>query len=73
MFGCCGFILFDYSIIRMIIVCLITNSSPPEQNGLHFRTRYFQMHFREGTFWYFDQMLLKFVPKGRIDNNPPLG
>ena len=45
------------------------NSAPQEKMATQFPKWYFQMHFCEWKFLYFDQISRKFVPKGTIDNN----
>ena len=46
----------------------IFNSSPPGQNGRHFRRRHFQMRFHEWKKCISIRISLKFVPRGSIDN-----
>ena len=44
------------------------NSSPPGQNGHHFRRQHFQMNFHDWKFCISIRISLRFVPKGPIDN-----
>ena len=44
----------------------------PWTKWLPFRRRYFELHFREWNLWILIKILLKFVRKGAIDNNPAL-
>ena len=48
------------------------NSSPPGQNGRHFADDVFGCIFVNGSFCILSKVLLKFVAKGPIDNNPIL-
>ena len=51
--------------------CLF-NSSLPGQNGCHFTDNIFRCIFVNEKFYILNKISLKFVPKGPIDNNPPL-
>ena len=53
-------------------VIVILNSSPPGQNGRHVADDIFRCIFANETFCILIKILLKFVPKGPIDNNPAL-
>ena len=48
------------------------NSSPFVQNGSHFTDNIFRCIFVNEKFCILVKILLKFVPKGPIDNNPAL-
>ena len=48
------------------------NSSPPGQNGRHFRRRRLQLHFLNKKDRNPIQISLKYVPRSPIDNKPPL-
>ena len=48
------------------------NSYPPEKHGCHFAGDIFRCIFQNGKFCILMNILLKFVPKGQIDNNPTL-
>ena len=48
------------------------NSSPPEQNGRHFADNIFKYIFVNEKYCISIDILLKFVPKGPINNVPAL-
>ena len=48
------------------------NSSPPEKNGRYFADDIFRCIFVTAKFCILIKILLKFVPKGPIDNNQAL-
>ena len=48
------------------------NSFPPEQSGPNFADNIFKCSFLNEKAWILIQILLKFVPKGLIDNNQAL-
>ena len=48
------------------------NSSPPGQNDRHFADDIFSSIYMNEKFCILIKISLKFVPKGAIDNNPPL-
>ena len=48
------------------------NSSPPGQNGLHYADDIFRCLFLNEKFCILIKILMKFVPKGPINNNPAL-
>ena len=48
------------------------NSSPPEQNGCHFAGNIFKYIFVNEKFCILINISLKFVPKGQVNNIPPL-
>ena len=48
------------------------NSSVPGQNGRHFTDGIFRCNFVNERFCILIKMLLKFVPKVSVDNNPAL-
>ena len=49
------------------------NSSPHGQNGCHFADNIFRCNFVNENFGILIKILLKFVPKGPIDENPAFG
>ena len=59
------------SLLASLIITKI-NSSPHVQNGRHFADDIFRCIFVNEKFWILIKILLKFVPKGLIDNNPAL-
>ena len=42
------------------------NSSPPRQNGRHFRSRHFQMHFHERRVLYFHSNFIRVCPIDKV-------
>ena len=51
---------------------LVFNSSPPEQDGCHFADNIFRCIFMSEIFFILVKILLKFIPKVLINNNPLL-
>ena len=50
----------------------VFNLSPPGQNGRHFEDDIYRCILVNEKFWILNEISLKFVPKGVIDNKPAL-
>ena len=62
----------DGMMLHKVNTCTCINSSPPGQNGRHFTDNIFRCIFVNEKLYILIKILLKFVPKGPIDNNPAL-
>ena len=57
---------------KIALIAMGLNSSPPEQNGPHFRDDIFRCIFVNENFYILIESSLKFVSNGPIDNHPIL-
>ena len=55
-----------------VVIYLCFNSSRPGQNGRRFADDIFQWIFSKENIWCSIKISLKFIPRGAINNNPPL-
>ena len=58
--------------IPIVIIVMIVNTSPPEQNDRHFADDIFRCIFVNEKFCILIKISLKFIPEGPIDNIPAL-